>query len=209
MGRFFLQDEKLQYPNRWTSPEVGALKLNVDASVFTDADSFSVGRVLRDHHGTFIHGRTMKFAGKVDVLEAELVGILEALIWTSAFSGYMIIIESDSLLSVKAIQGNNQNQLEAGMLVDQCRDILRTRELVSLGFVKKHANRVASELARLPCTLNSFIIVSSTLCVGDTYVGCLKFIFKNKKQKQFCYSSLQVDEVKSCLFIYAHFIIWR
>ena len=127
MGRLFLQEEKLQYPNRWTSPEVGALKLNVDASVFTDADSFSVGLVLRVHHGTFIRGRTMKFAGKIDVLEAELMGILEALKWISALSGYKITIESDSLLSVKAIQGNIQNQLEAGMLVDQCRDILRVR----------------------------------------------------------------------------------
>ena len=161
MGNVFLQQEKIQYPNGWTSPEVGALKLNVHASVFPGADSFSVGLVLRDHHGTFIQGRTMKFAGKVDVLEAELMGILEALKWISAFSGYKITIESDSLLSVKAIQGNIQNQLEAGILVDQCRDILRDRELVSLVFVKKHANRVAHELARLPCTLNSFIDLSS------------------------------------------------
>ena len=73
------------------------------------------------------------------------MGILEARKWTSAFSGYKITIESDSLLSVKAIQGNIQNQLEAGILVDQCRDILKDRVLVSLGFVKKHANRVAHE----------------------------------------------------------------
>lgn len=65
-----LHDDKKQYTSsrRWLAPDVGSLKLNVGASVFEGADSFSVEMVLRNHQGSYIHGRTMSFAGKVEVL---------------------------------------------------------------------------------------------------------------------------------------------
>lgn len=80
--------------------------------------SFSVGMLVRNHEGDFIQGRTMSFVGRVDVQEAELVGILEALKWSSKFQGSLINMESDSLLSVQAIKGSTQNFLETGLLVD-------------------------------------------------------------------------------------------
>ena len=58
------------------------------------------------------------------------------------------------------------------MLVDQCRDILCVGAEVSFGFVKKHANKVTHLLARLPCTLNSFIdLPSPPLCVLETLMS--------------------------------------
>lgn len=39
----------------------------------------------------------MRFAGKVEVLEPELVGIQEALKWTAEFQDQIVCIESDSL----------------------------------------------------------------------------------------------------------------
>lgn len=159
--RHHLQTARPQYTTRWVASDIGSLKINVDASVLDNADSFSVGMVIRNHQGTFIRGRTMKFNGRVQVLEAELVGILEAIRWSAEFQRHTITIESDSLCSVQAIKGRDQNQLEAGLLVDQCRDMLKSREWVSLSFVKKQANRVAHLLARLPCTLNSFTDLSS------------------------------------------------
>lgn len=68
--------------------------------------------VMRDHRGMFLQGRVMSFAGRVEVLEAELVGIAEALKWCSGFGGHTICLESDSLLSVQAIKGGVQNRLK-------------------------------------------------------------------------------------------------
>ena len=73
------QSNTLKHANRWVAPDIGTLKINVDASVFEGADSFSVGMVIRNHQGLFIKGKTMRLPGKVTVLEAELVGVLEAL----------------------------------------------------------------------------------------------------------------------------------
>lgn len=118
------QSNTLKHANRWVAPDIGTLKINVDASVFEGADSFSVGMVIRNHQGLFIKGKTMRLPGKVTVLEAELVGVLEALLWSAAFQEQTAVIESDSLLSVQAINKDKQNQLEIGDLVAQCRSIL-------------------------------------------------------------------------------------
>ena len=68
------------------------------------------------------------FPGRVQALEAELVGILEAIRWSAEFQENTICIESDSLCSVQAIKGQDHNQLEAGLLIDQCRYLLKIRD---------------------------------------------------------------------------------
>lgn len=166
------QEERRQHDLNWTAPVEGLWKLNVDASVFEGSGSFSIGMAIRDHRGNFLQGRTMRFAGEVNVVEAELVRILEALKWTDEFHGQGFIVESDSLLSVQAVKGSRQNFLEAGVLIEHCRTILGSKTNVSLSFVKKHANRVAHLMARIPCTLNSFVGFSSPpLSVLETLVS--------------------------------------
>lgn len=46
-------------------------------------------------------------------------------------------------------------------MIQQCRSLIESQGSISLDFVKKQANRVAHLLARLPCTQNSFIDLSS------------------------------------------------
>ena len=68
--------------SKWLLPDEGMFKLNVDASLFPGADSFAIGMVIRDHHGTFVAGRTSKYVAPVSVLEAEAIGIKEAPSWS-------------------------------------------------------------------------------------------------------------------------------
>lgn len=80
------------------------------------------------------------------------------------FQGQSIYLESDSLLSVQAIKECVQNYLKARVLLEQCRSLLSSQARVarvSLGLVKKHANKVAYLLIMLSCMLNSFIDFSS------------------------------------------------
>lgn len=39
---------------KWTPPNTGELKLNVDASFFPGANNFSIGMLIRDHTGVFV-----------------------------------------------------------------------------------------------------------------------------------------------------------
>lgn len=70
---------------RWVAPQVGKLKLNVDASVFPGTSFFSVGMILRDHQGLFIKVRSARCAGEVSVFEAKAWGVLKALKWLLTF----------------------------------------------------------------------------------------------------------------------------
>lgn len=130
--------------------------------MFEGEKFFSVGMVLRNHQGQFADGKTMRFAGRVSVLETELVGIFEALLWTTELSTQVITIESDSLLSISAISKHQSNMLELADIINNCREILQSRNEVSVVFVRKQANKVAHEMARLPFAVNSSMFRSST-----------------------------------------------
>ena len=146
---------------KWKAPDTGCLKINVDASVRENEDHYSVGMAVRDHERKFVAGKVMKIGGKVSVLEADTVGVLEALSWSKEFSNNPVIIETDSMLTVSAVKRNTMHYLELGSIFQQCRGILAERSDLNLVFVNKLANSVAHEMARLPCELNSCEIFMS------------------------------------------------
>ena len=127
-----------------------------------------MGMVLRDHQGHFMAGKMMSFEGEVTVFEAEATGIMEAVLWAREWTADLITIESDSQLSVNAVNQNQSCLLELGDLLQYCRELLRSSGRLVLCHVKKHANKVAHQLAKVPCEPNSFIVYSS---LGDTCVG--------------------------------------
>ncbi|XP_074323648.1 uncharacterized protein LOC141660552 [Apium graveolens] len=157
-----VSDVSQRIDSKWQPPEVDCLKINVDASLVEGQNSFTIGMVLRNHHGHFLVGKTLKFVGSVSVMEAEMTRIFEALNWTQEVaSGRGVIVESNSLLSVRAIQQEQENLLELGDLISQCRTLLRSNGRMSIRFGKKHANKVAHMFARIPCEINSFTVTQS------------------------------------------------
>lgn len=71
----------------------------------------------------------MRFVGCVQVVEAEMVGILKALLWLEDLPFTDIAIESDSLLSVSAVNKEHLNYLELGTLVQQCKTMISRAEV--------------------------------------------------------------------------------
>lgn len=70
--------------------------------------------VIRDHEGKFVVGKTMKIEDQVSVLEAESVGVLEALLWSKEFPDRHVDIESDSMLTVCAVKKPTAHYTELG-----------------------------------------------------------------------------------------------
>ncbi|XP_074348100.1 uncharacterized protein LOC141686901 [Apium graveolens] len=141
---------------RWQPLEAGSFKINIDAAIVVGQNSFSVGMDLRNHLGQYDSGKVMKKAGAFSVLEAELIGIIEALLWARDTVSGKVVVESDSLLSIQTVQQGQENLFEVGDLVQQCREILRYNQRLSISFVRNIANKVAPNMARVPCELNSF-----------------------------------------------------
>ncbi|XP_017221643.1 uncharacterized protein LOC108198399 [Daucus carota subsp. sativus] len=141
---------------KWTPPEVGMYKVNVDASWFPGAETFSIGMVLRDSAGCFIEGRSLTLQDTEDVLEAESIGVREALSWVMSRTERKVIVETDSKSTADAINGQLEYVTKVGHSIDQCIHFLRLMPDVSVKHIRKQANRVAHGLARLPCMINCF-----------------------------------------------------
>lgn len=156
-----LRKETMQHEKKWRPPAEGSMKINIDASVFEGHNYFSVGMVLRNYRGHCISSKTMRFSGQVTVPEAEMIGIMEALQWAQELPAHKIIVEIDSMQGVNSINKPESNYLELGDIIRQCRIILQSTVSILVVFVRKHANKVARSLARLPCELNSFVLYSS------------------------------------------------
>lgn len=85
---------------KWQCPDSGQLKINVDASIFPGSSFFTIGMVLRYQNELFVEGKNAKFSGCVTVMEAEAVGVYEALVWACSRTSQHVIVESDSQLVV-------------------------------------------------------------------------------------------------------------
>ncbi|KAL8134789.1 hypothetical protein AgCh_009705 [Apium graveolens] len=158
----------IQRPVKWRKPDLGSLKLNVDAAVSLGASSFSVGLVLRDHSGAFICGKVVNKFMVASVFEAEALAVLEGLNWLLTRNHVNVIIESDSLLTVQALQSTPEILLEVGFILDACRRILDARPGFSVSFVKRQANRAAHLVAKLPCSLTCpNVITSPPIIIGN------------------------------------------
>ncbi|XP_074364363.1 uncharacterized protein LOC141705221 [Apium graveolens] len=152
---------KLQEVEKWQPPEEGSFKVNVDAAIQEGSESFSIGMVIRDHTGTFIEGKVMSFPSPESVFAAEAIGMREALSWIADKGLHKVTFESDSLLTVKALQNREDNQLEVGHILSSCLDWLTGNPSFVVSFVKRHVNKVAHELERCPCLVNCYNLFTS------------------------------------------------
>lgn len=80
----------------------------------------------------------------------------EALVEVSMHEEHPIVIETDSLLVVQALQSRHRYYLEVGSTLEACQDILRSRINFTVSDVKKLANREAHVMARVLCLLDSY-----------------------------------------------------
>ncbi|GAU28961.1 hypothetical protein TSUD_153770 [Trifolium subterraneum] len=66
---------------RWTPPEQGTYKCNVDAAIFKEQNCFGAGMCIRDHSGNFIRAQTTWTYGNPQPHEAEAWRLKAAISW--------------------------------------------------------------------------------------------------------------------------------
>ncbi|KAH1091666.1 hypothetical protein J1N35_018923 [Gossypium stocksii] len=91
----------------WEKPQVGYIKVNVDAAVLNGCSGF--GAIARDQDG-FVIGGGYKFAEKsMEVIWAELEAFREGLKLAARLNVNNLIVESDSARLVNAINKRAQD----------------------------------------------------------------------------------------------------
>lgn len=135
---------------QWTLPQQNWIKINTDAAIFQDSNSYSYAYVIRNHKGEFMEAETKCNQGNISPEMAETVGIREALSWIKNSRRKDVVLESDCLQIVQFIRSSVTSCSYLGRLVEECRTILaslRDQNIV-FRFIKRSANSVAHYLAR-------------------------------------------------------------
>lgn len=125
-----------QQDHQWQKPNVGQLKCNLDAALFTTENQFGLGMCIRDHLGEFRKGNTMWFHGTSAPQEAEAMGLKHAL-WLVELGLTSVSIELDCLLVVNGVKNGLRSSFEFLVLLFIIIDVyfqdFKAFKLVSFG----------------------------------------------------------------------------
>lgn len=90
----------------WSLPSSNSVKVNSDAAIFRETSCYSYACIVRDDKGSLIEARSKCSRGRTSADLAEAIGIREALSWVKNEGISNIVVESDCLQIVQAIQSS-------------------------------------------------------------------------------------------------------
>jgi ribonuclease HI len=136
---------------RWQRPEGGFLKVNVDGAFRHAENNGGGGAVVRNSHGEFCAGASRFFPHVVDAEGAELLACRLGLGLAKDLGARKIILEMDSAGAVAKIQREDRDRSLHGQLVEEIKGLLSGFEDKVIKAVRRSANDVAHEFAKLGC----------------------------------------------------------
>jgi hypothetical protein len=109
----------------WKPPPQNSLKLNVDAHRLAGDGRWALGLILRMEDGKLVGARTKFVYGVGDAIEAEALGLDEAIEFSTLYKDRRIIIEMDNSEVVKAAQRNHYPRRYWGQIVRRSGEYIR------------------------------------------------------------------------------------
>ncbi|KAL4364057.1 hypothetical protein GQ457_04G031790 [Hibiscus cannabinus] len=132
--------------SNWAPPQVGWVKLNVDAAVATVDYTVGIGGVVRDENGSWLFGYA-HFVGRCDVLLAEFWAIHDGLLHAWSMGYRRVELESDCLEAVRVI--NTKSDMMGGsVLVESIKRLLGQDWRVEVRYTSREKNRIDDLLAK-------------------------------------------------------------
>ncbi|XP_042977409.1 uncharacterized protein LOC122308235 [Carya illinoinensis] len=132
----------------WQVPPSGFYKLNVDAALFFYLKKVRVGAVLRDGKREMVMAVSKAENELHDPESMELIVMLRRLQFILQLGISKIILESDSLLMVEALNANQESLSLQGNLLKEVRSLLHCFEDQKVQHVCRSRNQVANTLAK-------------------------------------------------------------
>ena len=146
---------------RWKKPSMGFIKLNTDAAFQVSDGSTGLGGIFRDHEGNCL-GCFSKFqVSSSSPIHAELLALLEGVQIAYSKSLSPLVIETDCQSIVEAVYKGSLDHSDIGFLLTDLRWGLQLLAAAQLRFVRRQANVVAHNLAKLAIQSSSSIAFSS------------------------------------------------
>jgi hypothetical protein len=132
----------------WSPPEVGRLKMNVDASFIKESNDGFMGVVIRDHLGTVLCSMAQKLNKCADGEEAEALALLHGLRLCVQHGFSPEVVETDCAAVYAAVNGPAQNLSILCAVYSEIASIRGSSFLFTLSQVERECNSVAHELGK-------------------------------------------------------------
>lgn len=136
----------------WIKPPLDRLKINTDGAFSPLDRTGSWGYAIRDSVGEVICAGTGKIEQALDALHAEAVACMEGLSAAADHGMQNLILESDSLMLINALQGDAFRMAATGGIIAEIKHLIASS---FVSFVSNHCprdcNRLAHAIAKLSC----------------------------------------------------------
>lgn len=130
----------------WCIPDEGALKLNVDATLFNELSFMGVGIIIRNDRGVVLATQSIKIIGKFNPLTVELCAIRAGLVFPSKMGICVKFVENDSINAV-AIVNSPSDLSSIDLIVSNIRSLLRLGGSGTYNFIPRSEKEVTHALA--------------------------------------------------------------
>lgn len=124
------------------------LALNVDAAYLEESSTGACRAILRNNRGLFVAASTAKLYHVADVLSAEAAALAEGLKLANTVGSNSLLVQSDSLALVEALQNNSGHSTVAAPILEECRLLLINFGKVVIEHCNHDCNKVAHVLAQ-------------------------------------------------------------
>lgn len=138
----------VSHPVRWHAPTAGWVKINVDAGQVGDRGA-GLGVVCRDHEGSVLGCVAVQTQAGWEARIAEAQTVLEGVRFAVQWRHSHVIIESDCLQLIQAIQNPVLGVSDFHLVVEDILALSSRLLDVVWSFVKRSGNKVAHVLAHL------------------------------------------------------------
>ena len=155
-------------------PQPGYLKLNIDASVFPSSNHIGIGAAIRDDKGSFLGAMAISVVGSFSPFVAECLALREGLRFAKEIECVDIVVETDAINVVSAVEDNRELSTE-GPILEDVKQLFAQLRSTGIHHIRRSANHVAHLLARFgfnsKCT-NVWIsetpsVVSNAVSIDD------------------------------------------
>ncbi|KAK9715987.1 hypothetical protein RND81_06G204000 [Saponaria officinalis] len=147
--------------NAWIRPQAGIIKINTDAAIFED-DEIGSGFVCRDENGRVVRVGSKRVKARWHPEIAEAKAIEFGLAMAKEADMDCVVLESDSLSVVSAVQKRSLSRCPLGLCIYDICLLLDSFMSSSCLHVKRGGNTVAHYVARLCMSVDDILVPDSS-----------------------------------------------
>ncbi|KAK9985249.1 hypothetical protein SO802_030200 [Lithocarpus litseifolius] len=143
---------------KWKPPDHGLVKINCDGARFAKENRTGFGVVIRNSKGLVFGSLSKLVLQAYSPLEIEGMAAATALDFASDLGFQRAILETDSLVLVKALSDETEFFSTVGLVLDEIRQKVNFFDELHYSHVKREGNMVAHMLARHAIRVSDVVV---------------------------------------------------